>query len=155
MLFRTLTCAFSSFCCASFALELPIYIISVSYLSVGLFFACLLFFWLVCCACFWFAVFLLLSALTNIVVRVPSEHSHAFFACSSIVYWPTAPISTIHGHRYTPGLVCVSVASVHMCFWPCAHVARSCAYAFDDMFGAYVCVVGGFAVSMHPYSNPK
>ena len=29
------------------------------------------FFWLVCCACFWFAVFLLLPALTNIVVRVP------------------------------------------------------------------------------------
>ena len=76
---------------------------------------------LVCC-------FLAVARLDEYRRPGPCEHSHAFFACSSIVYWPTAPISTIHGHRYTPGLVCVSVASVHMCFWQYAHVARSCAW---------------------------
>ena len=82
-------------------------------------------------------------------------HSYDFFTRPSIVHWPTTPIPTIHGHRHTSRLVCVSVASVLVCFWPCARIVRSCTYVFSDVLGVYMCVLGVFPVSRHPKPNPK
>ena len=114
------------------------------------FFRLLAFFWLVCWCLFLVCCFLAVVRLDKYRRPDPCDHYHAFFTCSPIVYISTTPIPTIHGHRCTSGLVCVSVASVHVCLWPCAHIVRSCAYVFADVFGAYVCELGVFPVSIHP-----
>ena len=77
----------------------------------------------------------------------PCGHSHAFLACPPMWYWSTTPIPTIHGHPRASGLVCVLVASVHVCLWPCAHVVRSCACVFADVLGVQMCVLGVLCVN--------
>ena len=150
VLVRPISCVSFCFCCASFVSVMLIGITSVFDLLVGLFFRLLAFFWLVCWCLFLVCCFLAVVRLDKYRRPDPCEHYHAFFTCSPIVYLSTASIPTIYGHRCTSGLVCVSVASVHVCLWSCAHIVRSCAYVFADVFGAYMCVLGVFPVSMHP-----
>ena len=85
----------------------------------------------------------------------PYGHSNAFLACPPTLHWPTTPMLTIHGHLCTSDLVCVPVASVHVCFWSCAHVVRSCACVFADTHGAWMCVLGMLGASRYPQPNPE
>ena len=128
LLFRLVSCVTCSFFCAVFLFWPPIDRNPVTFILFTAFLLCLSVFLLVCCASFWFDVFLLLPSVTNIVAQGPvSTQPHAFFACPPILNWPTQLIPTIHGHICTSSLVCVLVACEHVYFWSCAHVVRSCA----------------------------
>ena len=70
-----------------------------------------------------------------------------------MLYWPTTPILTIHVHLCTSDLVCVPVASVHLCFWQYAHIVRSCTYVFPDTHSASMCALGVLCVSRDPWPN--
>ena len=115
VLVRPISCVSFCFCCASFVFVMLIVITSVFDLLVGLFSACLLFSGWFAGACFLVYCFLAVVRLDKYRRPDPCDHYHAFFAYSPIVYISTTPIPTIHGHRCTSGLVCVSVASVHVC----------------------------------------
>ena len=120
---------------------------------VGLFPRSLRFSLLVSCSAFWFAVFLPFATRGKYRRPGPCGHSHAFLACPPMWYWSTTPIPTIHGHPRVSGLVCVLVARVHVCLWPCEHVVRSCACVFADAHGALMCVLGVRSVSRDPKPN--
>ena len=113
---------------------------------------CLRCFLLVCYSAFFFPFSCGLPPVANIVTQDP-VYPHAFSACPPTVYAPTTPIPTIHGHPRASALVCVSVSSVHWCFWPCEHVARSCACVFVSVDGVQMCVLGVLRISRGPEPN--
>ena len=73
---------------------------------------CLRVFLLVCCVSFWFAVFLLLSSVTNIVAQGPERTHMPSLPVPPMLNWPTQLIPTIDGHMCTSSLVCVLVTCV-------------------------------------------
>ena len=66
---------FALFFCAVFLLWPQIHRTLVLFILFATFLLCLRVFLLVCCASFWFAVFLLLSSVANIVAQGP-ERTH-------------------------------------------------------------------------------
>ena len=103
--------------------------------------------------CFFLSVFLRFATRGEYCRPGPCGHPHAFSACPPTVYAPTTPIPTIHGHPRASALVCVSISSVHWCFWPCEHVARSCACVFADVDGVQMRVLGVQCISRGPEPN--
>ena len=103
--------------------------------------------------CFFLSVFLRFATRGEYCRPGPCGHPHAFSACPPTVYAPTTPIPTIHGHPRASALVCVSVSSVYWCFWPCEHVARSCACVFVSVDGVQMCVLGVLRISRGPEPN--
>ena len=114
--FWLVSCVPSSFFATSFDFCLPVDNTSLVYTLVALLWVCLRVLLLVCCCSFFFAVFLFLSSVGNIVARALWALPCPFRVPPPTLKCSNALIPTIRGHAYTSSLVCMLVASAHVCF---------------------------------------
>ena len=144
-----------------FCLSLPCSLCLLAYygqyrsgvLLVVLFLPFLRCFLLLCCSAFYFAFSWCLPPVANVVAWAPVGTLMPSSRVPRFGIEPLRPSPPSMHHLCTSGLVCVSVARVHVCSWQCAHVVRPCACVFAVVFGVQMCVLGVLCVSRDPKPN--